>query len=458
MKVMKLALLGTAALAAVSVSARADDLADLKSQIEALNSRISQLEAAPAVPAGYQLLSVSEAPAVVVPTISSDVGYGANATTIGILPTADVPASTTIQWSGYARAGLVHSSTKVSESGFLTTTNGTGTYAASLSSKDSDTDIYARGQLKVVGTTDTAVGEVGAWIEFRANLHGVGGGDTDLFINDNAFGWWKMTPELTLIGGYTDTLANIGYGYDGACNCYYTDNAPVALNPGDTTQLRLAYASGPLSFAIALEDGDQEYSNGDATVDVSDSLGVAGKIKYAGDTFSGEIGAGYWGKGKDSSAFYPQGAVSATDGDDAWQIGAGLGFSLDPVSLSLAAGAGQDHLGFDYWKASALASVNLSDSVHAEIAYGYANSETWVDRSVGFGLVYAGEADAKTHAVLAGIYYDPVSQLTIGLEGEWYQTKTGVDPANDECCGGDLDEYSSKLTSWQVDLVTVFRF
>ena len=97
MKTMKLALLGTAALAAVSVSARADDLADLKSQIEALNSRISQLEAAPAVPAGYQLLSVSEAPAVVVPTISSDAGYGANATTIGILPTADVPASTTIQ-------------------------------------------------------------------------------------------------------------------------------------------------------------------------------------------------------------------------------------------------------------------------------------------------------------------------------------------------------------------------
>ncbi len=45
MKIMKLALLGTVALAAVSVNVRADDLADLKSQIEALNSRISHLAA-----------------------------------------------------------------------------------------------------------------------------------------------------------------------------------------------------------------------------------------------------------------------------------------------------------------------------------------------------------------------------------------------------------------------------
>jgi hypothetical protein len=41
MKVLKLALIGTAALAALSVTARADSLSDLKAQIEALNGRIS---------------------------------------------------------------------------------------------------------------------------------------------------------------------------------------------------------------------------------------------------------------------------------------------------------------------------------------------------------------------------------------------------------------------------------
>ena len=69
-----------------------------------------------------------------------------------------------------------------------------------------------------------------------------------------AWGWWAMTPELTLGGGYTGSLGNIGYGYDGACNCYYTDNADVGFDPGDTSQMRLSYASGPMSAAIALED------------------------------------------------------------------------------------------------------------------------------------------------------------------------------------------------------------
>ena len=40
-----------------------------------------------------------------------------------------------------------------------------------------------------------------------------------------AWGYWAMTPELTFGGGYAGSLGNIGYGYDGACTCYYTDNA-----------------------------------------------------------------------------------------------------------------------------------------------------------------------------------------------------------------------------------------
>ncbi len=108
MNVLKLALLGTAAVAAVSVSARADDLSDLKAQIEALNGRISQLESTPSVPAGYQLLSVSEADAIIIPSLDADKDYGKKATNIGILPTADVPASTNIQWSGFVRAGVVY--------------------------------------------------------------------------------------------------------------------------------------------------------------------------------------------------------------------------------------------------------------------------------------------------------------------------------------------------------------
>ena len=420
MNAMKFALLGTAALAAVTVSARADDLSDLKAQIEALNGRISQLEAAPAVPAGYQMLSVSEAKSIIVPSLDIDQHYGDTATNIGILPTADVPASTNIQWSGFVRAALVWQED--------------GDALSYDDESGDDIDIYARAELKVVGTTDTAVGEVGALVKLRADFDGNtgfgwNGGYYDnnpgsgnkLFKSPEAWGWWKMTPELTLGAGYTGSLGNIGYGYDGACNCYYTDNAPVGLNPGDTTQMRLSYASGPLSFAIALEDGS--FNEGEAAHDFDDiysqtSLGVAGEIKYSGDSFSGEV-SGVWR------------AADEMD-HDGWQVGVGVGFSLgDIASISMAAGTGHTFGdGFlagdqstDFWAASILASANLSDSVHAEIAFGHSD----------YG------SGAKTNAVLAGIYYDPVSQLTIGLEAEH------IDP-------------EGSGSSMSADLVTVFRF
>jgi hypothetical protein len=66
MKTMKVALLATAALAAVSASARADDTAAIKAQLEALTARIAQLEATPAL-AGYQPMTVSTQDAIVVP-------------------------------------------------------------------------------------------------------------------------------------------------------------------------------------------------------------------------------------------------------------------------------------------------------------------------------------------------------------------------------------------------------
>ncbi len=72
MKTMKVALLATAALAAVSVSARADDTAAIKAQLEALTARIAQLEAAPAVPVGYSLLTISEGTPTVVPGLGVD--------------------------------------------------------------------------------------------------------------------------------------------------------------------------------------------------------------------------------------------------------------------------------------------------------------------------------------------------------------------------------------------------
>ena len=428
MKTMKLALLGGAALAVMTAGAQADDLSALKAQIESLNARVAQMEAAPSVPAGYQLLTISEGAQPTIPGLEvlrkDALAVGNKATVIGILPTADAPATTEIVWSGYARAALVY----VSNQG-----------------GDDDIDVYARGQIAVTGKTETAVGEVGANIEFRGDFDGNrirgynlsldSNGTHDVYI-ENAWGYWAMTPELTLGGGFTASLGNIGYGYDGACNCYYTDAADVAFDPGRTSQMRLSYASGPFSAAIALEDASGSLPDAGSATDGptkwgdGNDLGVAAEIRYSGDTVSGEISGVYRNVSGDAG-----GPTHNREFEDVYQVGMGLGFALgDMASLSLAGAMGQVNNGQDYWGVSALASMNLSDAVHAEIAAGIKDYNNDVNNN------WAHAASADVTAVLAGIYYDPVSQLTIGLEGEYINPEGGSN------------------NSFQVDLVTVFRF
>lgn len=390
MKSVKLALLAGAALAVTAAGAQADDLGALKAQIESLNARIATLEAAPSVPNGYSLLTISEGAQPVIPGLEMSgrekAAVGDKATVIGVMPTADAPAATEIVWSGYARAAIVY-------------------FDVENDGNDADLDIYARGQIKVTGKTDTAVGEVGATVEFRGNFDGQRTSSDRVYI-EQAWGYWAMTPELTLGGGFAGSLGALAHGYDGVCNCYYTDNADVYF-AADTSQMRLSYASGPLSMAIAVEDAT---GNGGPWDDLafSNNLGAAGEIKYNGDTFSAELAGVY--------------RNTETD-DNFWQIGAGATFSLsDMFSLSgtIFTGSVDDD---DYWGGTLLASANLSDEFHGEVAVGMKDYDSH-----------------EVAAVLAGIYYDPVSQLTIGLEGEW------------------IDDESASGESVQLDLVTVFRF
>ncbi len=404
MKMMKIALLATAAVAAVSVSARADELSDLKAQIEALNNRMAVMETAPAVPAGYQLLSIGKGQASVVPGLEADKDYGDTATVISILPTADAPASTVVEITGFARAALVVRNDNW-DPVVLADLDGDGLVDDYVSGGgDEEVGVRSRGQVKISGKTDTAIGEIGALMVLRANA-GTGKAPGDV-TSPEYWGYWAMTPELTLGGGYTGSLSGIGYGYDGKCNCYYTDNANAGYGHGDASQIRLSYASGPIGFAIALEDDGT-----DNLADDDGALGVAAEVKYAGDMISGEVSAGWWNN-------------DGAGPDDAWQVAAGLGFNLDMFSISMSAGAFHGHADVDYWKANILASVNMSDTIHAELGFNQVSSSDIADES----------------AVLAGIYYDPVSQLTIGLEAEWINPEGG---SNDRT---------------QVDLVTVYRF
>jgi hypothetical protein len=471
MKMIKMALLGGAALAVTSVGAKADDLEALKAQIEALNTRVAAMETAPSVPAGYQLIAVSEGELQQTPglgfTARERAAYGNQATIISVLPTADAPAGTTISWSGYARAGLVYSSKDETLKVETRETNA-GAWVndpASAEADDDDIDVFARGQIRVKAATDTAVGEVGTDIRIRGNFDGVSSKGAD-FTMDVAWGYWAMTPELTFGGGYAGTLGNIGYGMDGACTCHYIDT--LGFDPGDTTQMRLSYASGPFSMAIALEDGSLKGGVlGEAS---NDRLGASGEIKYSGDTFSGEISGMWRDLDEDDDAV----AAAAKDfiPESWWQVGAGTGFSLgDIASLSLAAAMGEgpvvviDETGLSndlkfpwnnsYWGVSGLASFNLNDEIRAEIGAGYRERE--FDDVTSVGADYS--ADSEYWIVGGGVYYSPVDQLTIGIEASYSETSASVDRdyATASATTKDL-QASYDEEKMVVDLVSVWRF
>ena len=496
MKSIKLALLAGAAVAVSAAAAQADDLEALKAQIETLNARVAAMETAPSVPAGYSLLAISEGERVNTPGLEwkarDAAAYGNEATIISVLPTADAPAGTTITWSGFARAGLVYANSHREVDGKLYTREDANdewdkeaNFSANNDDEDNGTiDVKARGQLRVTAATDTAVGEVGVDIRMRANFNGNGAGDV---YSDVAWGYWAMTPEVTFGGGYAGSLGNIGYGLDGSCTCQYTDNADAGiLDPGDTTQMRVSYGSGPFSMAIALEDASIRGGGDDFGANDSyngDRLGAAGEIKYSGDTISGEISA-VWRDVKDYDDTITLGGQKSyeleTDLDALWQVGAGVGFALgDMANLSLAAAMGGGPAietyegeiieGIPYnetwWGVTGLASVNLSDEIHAEIGAGYksrsGDSFDYDDENDINTSWSSDGADYSTWTVLGGLYYDPVDQLTIGIEAEYYTTDTSITVYGDSDDDGESDtkvNLDSTTENLTVDLVSVWRF
>jgi hypothetical protein len=404
---MKLALLGTAALAAASVSARADNLSDLKAQIEALNARLATLENAPAMPAGYSMVNFSK---------------DGNTHVISILPTADAPAAaaTTITWTGYVRAGIV---TTYDPTG----SSVTATVSSTNPAKQYSTDVRARAGFNVTGKTDTAVGEVGASI----SVVNAGAGNSDSAFNYNAGngvlttdgynGWWKISPNITLTAGLLGSLAKSGYTFDANCTCAYNDpwGAIYGSPANDPAAFKLGYADGPLSFAVQLEDSNNNNNNS--------AVGVTARGKYAMDIFSMDIGGGYWGN------TYP-------GGDNSWAVSGGVGVKFDPVTLGVSVGTTHQGKGnassllggpaatanYDMWAAGGYAKVALGDAAGLELGFTH-----------DFGTAaLAADPYAGASVFNAAIYYTPVKQLKIGVEGD-YQSGGLADKA-----------YTAALVTW----------
>jgi hypothetical protein len=321
---------------------------------------------------------------------------------MSVLPTADAAPAAEVSVSGEIRTALLYTDFE----------------------NDDNADVAIRGRIFIKGKADTAVGEVGGYFRLQAN----GGGDfSDYSENakiNKAYGWWKFAPAWELMAGYNDNTGALQAGWDWLAATGPTRSFGPS-NPANE-QMRLTYSSGPLSFAIAVEDPDNITTTSVAgnhltcstlgvgpsdictadglhvvddfsekTQDKSDIPNVQAYLMYSSDSFTGQIVGLY----QDDNF-----------GSDDWAVGGGATVGIaEGFQLTAGAVVGQGTSSYannlsplttdeDFWGASVGVLANLAEDTRLELGVGYEDYDN-AGTALGFG---------------GGVYWDPVSQVTLG--------------------------------------------
>jgi hypothetical protein len=440
----------------MATGAQADELTALKAQLEALQSRVSQLESqpAPAVPAGTRLLTVRRGQGTysnlaALPArerLQDHQGY-----TIAITPTADMPAPVSeVTVSGEIRARMIWDSVDIDgdDSNYIDLDADDGTETSEhVDAEDDDFSITTRARLRVDGRTETAIGEIGGTIRLEGTRDAVrdggaddggagSGGDVSLNIG---WGYWQMTPNFQLGAGYWDSLAAIQAGWD-----WNGEPSLVGLRAGPTnhsvSQVRLTYSSGGLTAAISLEDNDlNENWENDIDDFEKDAVfpTVAASLTFDAGSFLVSA-AGAWQKDEDELNFVDTDIVCTAlnvpctttsspvffnDTEDNWWIGAGAIIRLsDMFRLEGAAGIGEGYTSAlyfpsqanendaEYWAASILAVVSFAEAWRLELGAAMTSFDHEEDEAI-----LEDNAVEDIWTVGASAFWDPVDQLTLGV-------------------------------------------
>lgn len=436
-KWLKAALLGGAALSLAAGAARADELADLKAQLFQLQNQVNAMETrAPLMPPGASMLSIRPGQGQLSNwsflrdnDIAPGQGYS-----FGILPAADIPAPVSeITVAGTIRAQILY---RDYDSLFLTGEDVLDPYdniigfdvtGVDRAKGKGDADVYSyNNRLSIAGKTDTAVGQV------RGAL---------LFDMDNSFGsanmkkaWgeWDTAPGWTLAGGINAGTSSLEYSPDWYLSVI--DVISAAGGPTNSTieQVRLTYTTGPLSWALAVENS----SNGDFVAAGEGDGGAnlpdfASRVNYTGNGFSFDIA----------------GAIADDNGHDTdWTIGASAAVTLaEKATWLLAANYAEGYYRNFYksagdvgvssiysafgtaalhefapdgkvWSAGTALSLGLSETTSMNLAVGYTRFD-FEDVAFDAGLPFDAQVNL-THA-LANIIYTPVTQFSVGFEVDY---------------------------------------
>jgi hypothetical protein len=265
-KWLRRALLGGVALTvAGTAGARADELADLKSQLEALQSRVNTLEQQPApaanLPPGASFVTFergSRMDFVAQDRASDRVNQNDDAGfTIAITPSADMPAPVAeIVVYGYVKGDVIYD-LEGNANKFSFSMPGADRF-----NEEDDEFVFLhanQSRFGIKSKVDTAVGQIRSRIEmdffcasestdFGAAFQGLG--QTYCPRLRQAYGEWDMTPNWTLLVGQTDQIATLGI-----IGVTLVDNfGDAGINGGTRfAQARVTYHDGPLTWAVAME-------------------------------------------------------------------------------------------------------------------------------------------------------------------------------------------------------------
>lgn len=377
MNMLKMALLGGAALAVMASGAQADELADIK-------ARLAQLESRRVAPVDGSLLRISKGatPAWIEANKKQSEKTNDISHLISVVPTADADPGTVITWSGAVRAALTYED---------------GPDPAGLDER-SGINVATRIRIVLAAQTDTAVGAVGVTTEFGANAEGF-----DISADDKPFknywGWWEFSPNWRFGGGFKGTVANVNHGLDENAQIGNT----IGHNGGDAEQLRLTYTNGPWEWNLGLED--YEPSDEPSSIDSDAPAGTA-NINWNNDALAFRLMGGV-GSDDNTTALDTAKALD-------WIVGAGATLGLgDMAVLSVGGALGEGWrtgTNDDFWNASAFLRFDMTEATHVEV-----------------GAAYGEVEGDNTMVINGGIYWHPVSQLQLGLQADYTDKDTTGD-------------------------------
>jgi len=455
-KWLRRALLGGAALSVVATGAQADELSALKAQLEALQSRVNQIESAPTT--GPSALPQSDAWITI--NRGSDIGWDQSAYarpqeyipedrgfTIAITPSADVPAPVhEVTVSGYIKGDFTYDTH--ADAGFSHSPHfivgGNDVPHARLHARQS--------RFRIRSKSDTAVGQVRTLIEGDFE----GGGGNELLSNSgalrlrHAWGEWDITPNTTIGIGQTWTNFMNLFAYPDTVDF----SGPVGMAFARQGQIRLTYTSGPILFAIAVENPESDITGGTGAalgVLCSESRGTnpcdaadnvpdfTARLQYdapGGHKFqvSGVI-RNLRVDGDAASAVF-----TGTDNEIAWGLLAAAAINLADIAtltgvFTYGDGLGRYSLGhfpngaavvtgtaanpnistIEQWAVTVSLGLGITDTTTFNVAFSYADNDN-------SDLLAAAVMEEDVWTLHANIIWQPVSRFRMGLEGMYAES------------------------------------